>query len=339
MPSTALVSVIVVNWNGKEYLGDCFTSLSLQTHSPLEFIMVDNGSVDESVECVKERFPQVKVIENASNLGFGAAVNAGLKRAKGEYILFLNNDLYLKKDCIEEMLKLFITERCGAVVPKILLFKERDTINSFGVVVNFLGLAYPKYIWLRDRQDMKVEETACGGIFLLRKDFMDKLGGFDEDFFMYHEDHDLSWRIRLQGERLLVNPKAVLYHKYQFSRNPDKFYYSEKNRLQLLLKNYSLKTLLLISPALIMVELAEICFSLTSGWFWKKIGSYGEILSSLPRLREKRKIIQKERRVSDQEIVKLFGGELKISGVNHFLLDKVLNPFLSFYWGLIRGLI
>jgi len=339
MPQPALVSVIVVNWNGREHLDDCFTSLLLQSYSPLEIIMVDNGSVDGSVDYARGRFPQVKIVENAFNRGFGAAVNAGCKKAEGDYILFLNNDLYLKETCIEEMLNLLHTEECGAVVPKILLFQERDTINSFGNVINFLGLACPKYIWEKDRQDMEVEETSCGGIFLLRKDFMERLGGFDEGFFMYHEDHDLSWRIRLHGKRLLVNPRAVIYHKYQFSKSPGKFYYSEKNRLQLLLKNYSLKTLFFISPALIIVELVEICFSLTSGWFWKKILSYGEILSSLPRIRAERKIIQQERKVSDREIVKLFTGELKISGVNNFLLDRVLSPFLSFYWNLIRGLV
>jgi len=339
MPRSALVSVIVVNWNGREHLEDCFTSLSLQTYSPLEILMVDNGSVDGSGEYVKGRFPQVKVIENSSNLGFGAAVNAGYKRAEGEYLLFLNNDLYLKETCIEEMLNLLRTEGCGAVVPKILLFNERDTINSCGNVINFLGLACPKYIWEKDRQDMEVEETGCGGIFLLRKDFMESLGGFDEDFFMYHEDHDLSWRIRLQGKKLLVNPKAVIYHKYQFSKSPGKFYYSEKNRLHLLFKNYSLKTLLLISPALIIVELAEVLFSLTSGWFRKKIGSYNEIASLLPGIREKRKVIQRERKVSDREIVRIFVGDLKISGVNNFLLDRVLSPFLNCYWKLIRGLI
>lgn len=131
----------------------------------------------------------------------------------------------------------------------------------------------------------------------------------------------------------------MIYHKYQFGRNPEKFYYSEKNRLQLLFKNYSLKTLFLIFPALVVVELAETCFSMTNGWFWKKIKSYFEIISALPRIREKRKRVQRGRKVTDREIVRLFVGELTISGVNHFLLDRVLSPFLSFYWEMIRGLI
>jgi hypothetical protein len=339
MRAPALVSVIVVNWNGKEHLEDCFTSLSLQTYSPLEIIMVDNGSEDSSVEYVKGRFPQVRVIENTCNRGFGSAVNAGFRKASGDYILFLNNDLYLKDNCIEEMLNLLEKEGCGAVVPKILFFQEKDTINSFGNLINFLGLAYPKYIGEKDRRDMEVEETTCGGIFMLKKDLMERLKGFDEDFFIYHEDHDLSWRIRLLGKRLLVNPKAVIYHKYQFSRNPNKFYYSEKNRIQLLLKNYSLKTLIIISPALILVELAEISFALMNGWFWKKIKSYLEILRALYRIIEKRRVIQGNREVPDREIVKLFVGGLEISGVNYPLLKRILSPSLNFYWRRIRGLI
>jgi GT2 family glycosyltransferase len=331
-----LVTVIVINWNGKEYLKDCFTSLERQTYSSLELIIVDNASGDGSVEYVREHFPKVKVIVNHENIGFGAAVNRGVAHAQGEYVLFLNNDLYLDERCVEKMVAMIRDETVGAVVPKILYFDERNRINSFGNLVNYLGIACPKYINEEEGEHQQVEETTCGGIFLIKKALFTQVGGFDPNFFIYHEDHDLSWRIRLGGKALMVNPEAVMYHKYHFGRNPQKYYYSEKNRLQLLLKNYCLKTLVLILPALVLVELAELCFALTTGWFILKLKSYLEIARLLPRILEKRRAIQRLRKVSDREITRLFVGTLRISGITHPLLDKCLSPILNSYWKLIK---
>jgi len=331
-----LVSTIVVNWNGREHLEDCFTSLKKQTYAPLELLLIDNASIDGSVEYVKEYFPMVDIFVNSENMGFGPAVNKGVDQAKGEYILFLNNDLYLDERCVEKMVDMIENKKVGAVVPKILYFNDRNRINSFGNIINYLGLACPKYIDEENRQQMQVEETACGGIFLIKRDFFKRVGGFDQDFFMYHEDHDLSWRIRLTGKELMVNPEAVMYHKYHFSKSPKKFYYSEKNRTQLLLKNYQAKTLLLILPALVLVELAEFCFALASGWFILKVKSYIEIVLLLPSILRKRIIVQDLRRVDDSEIVRLFVGSLRIGGLRHPLLDGGLSPVLHFYWKLIK---
>jgi GT2 family glycosyltransferase len=337
MTAEKLVSVIVVNWNGKEHLKECFTSLKKQTYVPLELLLVDNASVDGSVEYVEEHFPMVSVLINPENRGFGGAVNRGVEKAKGEYILFLNNDLHLDERCVEKMVDMVEGESVGAIVPKILYFNNENRINSFGNLINYLGLACPKYIDEENKTTMEVEETACGGIFLIRKNLFKELGGFDQEFFMYHEDHDLSWRIRLLGKKLMVNPEAVMYHKYHFSKNPKKFYYSEKNRLQLLLKNYQLKTLLFIFPALVLVELAELFFALTTKWFILKIKSYFEIVLLLPAILRKRKVIQSLRRVDDREITRLFVGPLHIGGVKNILLDRGLSPIVHFYWKLVRN--
>ena len=334
-----LVSVIVVNWNGKQHLEDCFSSLLKQDYPALEIIMVDNASNDGSVEFIKNKFPAVHVIQNKINIGFGPAVNKGMSIGKGEYFLFLNNDLTLGPSCISELAKLMKKPDVGGSIPKILFFDKRDTINSFGVDVNYVGIACPRLIYEKDSESLKEEEVSCGGIFMLHRNILKKLRGFDESIFFYHEDHDLSWRIRLTGKRLIANPKAVIYHKYHFSRNKDKFYYSEKNRLYLLLKNYNLKTLVLILPAAFLVEMAELFFALFQGWFIKKIKSYYEILMMMPSIIKKRKFVQKTRVIPDREIVKVFQGKLVVGGIKHPLLDNFLSPIVNLYWKLIKGFI
>ena len=334
-----LVSVVVVNWNGREYLDDCLSSLLKQSHEEMELILVDNASGDGSVEYVRGRFPQVRVIRNERNLGFGAAANRGIKEAKGPFVLFLNNDLYIEEDCIKELLNTLEGDGVGGAVPKILFFERPDRINSFGITMNYLGLACPKHFGQPDRRDLTEEETACGGIILTRKELFQEIGGFDEEMFLYHEDSDLSWRMRLKGKRLVVNPKAILYHKYHFGRNPDKFYHSEKNRLVMLIKNYSLKTLIIILPPALLVELAELFFALGSGWLGKKLKSYWEIITSLPTIVKRRRAVQKMRRVRDKEIVKLFTGQVSLSGLKSDLLDWFLSPLLALYWKGVRWII
>ena len=113
------VSIVILNWNGKEHLEDCLASLKKQTYASLELLLVDNASVDGSVEYVEGCFPMVNVLVNPENRGFGPAVNRGVEQAKGEYVLFLNNDLFLDEQCIEKMVTMIEDEKVGAVVPKI----------------------------------------------------------------------------------------------------------------------------------------------------------------------------------------------------------------------------
>lgn len=334
------VSAIIVNWNGRDVTSDCIRSLLAQDYSNLEIIVSDNGSTDGSNELIRKEFPSVRQVENGCNLGFGTAVNRGFEAASGDHLIFLNNDLVLDSDSIGELVALLESDAAiGAVVPKILYVEKPDTLNSFGVLVHYSGMACPKGIDTRDSPNLRIIETACGGIFMLKREVYERVGGFDEDFFLYHEDHDFSWRIRLDGWKIMVTPKAAFRHHYHFSKGVRKFYSSEKNRLLLLLKNFEWKTLLIISPALLAVELAQWVHALMNGWFFLKIKSYFEIIGLIPKIIKKRRDICALRKVSDREITRLHEGILAIGGVKNPLLDKVLSPILNGYWKLIRGLI
>ncbi len=137
-----LVSVVIPNWNGKEYLRDCIASLREQTHNNLEIIVVDNASKDDSVEYLRKNFPETKVIKHSKNLGFGAANNTGIRAARGKYIMMLNNDTRLEPKCIEEFKKsIDKDEKFGACASKILLEHESNLVDVAGIVVCFLAIS------------------------------------------------------------------------------------------------------------------------------------------------------------------------------------------------------
>lgn len=342
------VSAIVVNWNGKDVLAACLQSLLNQDYDDYEILVVDNGSEDGSQALVRKEFPSVKLVENQANLGFGPAVNKGFEKAEGDYFIFLNNDLALQPDCLRQLAKLLDSDPAvGAAIPKILYYsspeknssKETARINSYGVLVNYTGIACPNFIDQFDRPDLPLTESACGGIFMFPREVYEKVGGFDDDLFLYHEDHDLSWRIRMMGWKLMAVPDSVCYHHYNFNKGVLKFYRSEKNRLHILLKNFECKTLCLIAPAIVLVEISQIVHALFHGWFFLKLKSYGEVASESIRISRKRRKIQSTRKVADREIVRLYQDKIAVTGLKNPLVDFLLNPILKLYWTVIRGFI
>ena len=334
------ISAIIVNWNDRSVIGECIQSLLDQDRNPIDIIISDNGSEDGSVDFIRKRFPSVQIVENCKNLGFGSAINRGLSVSDGDYLIFLNSDLKLSTSCIGELANFLDSDpSIGGVIPKILHIKQQDTINSLGVLINYTGIAYPNLLGQKDSSQMYSFDAACGGIFMLRREVYETVGGFDEELFLYHEDHDLSWRIRLAGWRLTVVPKAVMYHHYNFNKGVRKFYSSEKNRLYLLLKNMEVKTLTLIFPALILVEFCQWFHAAINRWLLLKIKSYFEILALLPRILRKRKKLKSLRKVPDKEIVHIYQGNLAVSGMSNPLLTQVLSPILNIYWSMIRHLI
>ena len=334
------VTAIIVNWNDKDVIVECIQSILDQNRNKIDIIISDNGSKDNSVEFIRKRFPSIKIIENGKNLGFGSAINRGLGLAKGDYLLFLNSDLKLHSKCVGELAKVLESDsNVGGTIPKILHIDQQNTINSLGVLINYTGIAYPNLLGQKDPGYQEPFESACGGIFMLKREVYETVGGFDEDLFLYHEDHDLSWRIRLAGWHLKVIPEAIMYHHYKFNKGILKYYSSEKNRLHILLKNMGVKTLALICPALIIVEFSQWFHAAINKWFLLKMKSYFEILILLPSILTKRKKQKYLRKVPDKEITRIYQGTLAVSGMDNSLLTNLLSPALNTYWKIIRHLI
>jgi GT2 family glycosyltransferase len=340
------VSVVVLNYNGMEHLDVCLKSLANQAFKDYEIIVADNGSTDGSVDFIRENFLDVHVMEHGENLGFARGNNLAMAAAiknGATHVALLNNDTEVDENWLGAMVSAVESSpEIGAVQSKMLLFDERNKINSGGGEVNFTGHAWPVGLFEDDvgQHKQREIELACAGSMLIKTTVFEEVGLFDEDYFIYHEDTDLSWRIRLAGYKILFVPGSVVYHKYSASfENKEKYYLLERNRQLTLLKNYSLKSLILISPAIIFSEIAVLYYSLVSGWILKKLNSYIWNLRQVRSTLRKRKEIKRIRKIPDSKIVENYKGTMEYENVSNILIDRLFNPIFSGYWGLIKRFI
>ncbi len=250
--SEIIASLVTVNWNGKRFLEKLLPLLESQNFpkGAFEIIVVDNLSTrDDSVAYIKKNFPNVKLIENTQNDGFAKGCNLGIKVSRGKYIVLINNDTEPDKDWLKELVDCAEKRQAGAVVSK-LMFKNRP-----GIINNAGSVLEPAKSWpIRElganekdspKYNKEIEITAfCGASVLLSREMLSQIGLFDENFFMYFEDGDLSWRGQKAGWKYYYCPKSVVVHEHSGSsgEHSDFFtYYVTRNRQVILLKHSSLR--------------------------------------------------------------------------------------------------
>ncbi len=328
------IIVIIITHNGSRYIHKCLASVLSNKYENFSVLVVDNNSSDDSANIVEKLFPQVELIKLEKNLGFVGGNNIGIKKALefgAEYIVLLNQDTEVEYDWLSHLTKAAQDDKIGIVQSMLLLANERALTNNVGNALHYLGFGFVKHY--RERVDTWYHRPpfeigyASGAAMLIKREVLEKVGLFDVKFFMYHEDLDLGWRARLGGYKIMIAPQAVVYHHYEFNRNKKMFYWTERNRWACLLQNYSLITLLKLSPILLFVELAMLVYSLASGWLGQKIKSYVWVWSHLPSILSARKRVQLMRMVSDCEVMKYMDSKLTS--------PKIINPLLVKYFQIV----
>lgn len=241
------VSVIIPNFNGKQYLKNCLDSMRNQEFKDFEVILADNGSKDGSAELVRERYPEVRVLALGENTGFCGAVNAGIQAARGSYVILLNNDTIAEPGFVGGLLKSVKKKpRAFSCQAKMLQMQQPDCMDDAGNYYCAFGWAFadgkgrPEKAYQREKQIF----SACAGAAIYRKKLLDKIGLFDEEHFAYLEDLDIGYRARLYGYENWFCPEAVVRHVGSGTTgsryNLFKVRYSSRNNIYMIYKNMPL---------------------------------------------------------------------------------------------------
>jgi GT2 family glycosyltransferase len=238
-------SVIILNWNGRRFLDTCLTGvLAQELPGGYEVVLVDNASTDGSPDYVRTSFPRVRVVEAKGNLGFAGGNNLGFREARGRHLVLLNNDTGVRPGWLQALVSRADQDLgAGAVTSKLVFMDRPGVIQNAGSVVLTDGSGGDRGTGEEDHGQYEHAEevfAACAGAALYRREALDDVGRFDETFFLYYEDTDLSWRMRLRGWRILYEPGAVVEHVHSGSSgewSPLFIFHVDRNRLFMILKN------------------------------------------------------------------------------------------------------
>lgn len=345
------VGVVIPSYNGGEDIKLCLKALMLSTYPDLKILIVDNASIDGSLDKISEEFPKVSIKRLLKNTGYAGACNIGSETlmAEGkEFIALVNQDVVVEADWLESIIECMqLNTDVAAAQSLVLLAEDHSVVNSVGNHIHYLGFGYAGgngqalgdtrlQKFLRGPTEVAY---ASGATLVIRARHIKELGLFQDSFFMYHEDLDFGWRVRLAGYKSVLVPASKVYHRYDFHRSSlIKYEYGERNRLLVILENYHFFTLMLIFPAWIVMEAGVVATSIIRGWFWQKIRGYNYILKNLPGIMEVRRNHQRLRRKSDRSVTALFAGKILYQDNGPFLLGLV-NPFLAAWWAVVRRLI
>lgn len=306
-----LVSFVIPTSNGQKLLAECLPSIYNQTEKNLEVIVVDNGSQDKTKSFIKKNFPKATLVEIKEQAGFSVPVNTGIRLAKGEYVVLLNNDVVLEKTWLHELLLALRETRADFAACKMLTGGGGE-IDSAGDGFSWWGRAFPIGKGEKPSKYQKREFVfgASGGASIFKAEIFDKIGLLDENFYAYFEDVDLSFRAQLAGFKCVYEPKAIAYHKGSASFGADsikKRFMGNRNKDLLIIKNYPLKYLIKSLPKLILVKLKSLYTDFEDGFFFAGLLALLADIYLFPRYMIKRKQVQDLRCVDDQYLQKIIG--------------------------------
>lgn len=300
------VSVIIPNWNGWDLLRPCLDSLQRQVYRDFEVIVVDNGSTDGSVSKLWEKYPWVHTLALEKNRGYSGGCNAGIRRAEGDLLVMLNNDTEMDTHWLAALVDAADRHpEAGSFASRIMIHDDPHIIHSAGDLYRRDGTSDSRGVWTEYASPYDEEAYVfggCGAAVAYRQKMLEEVGLFEEAFFMYCEDVDLSWRAQLAGWKCIYVPEAVLYHHHGASSGGAlASYYVGRNSLWVIARNYPWPLLRKYWKRIVSAQWAITRDALSA---WQGVEARARIwgqlvgLLSLVRWFGARRAIQKKRRVS-----------------------------------------
>jgi GT2 family glycosyltransferase len=335
------LSVLIVAWNSHEELTRSLPALLPELREDDQLIVVDNDSDDGTTEAVLALAPSARVVRMGGNAGFAAACNAGAAKATGDLLVILNPDAAPRPGFGEAIRRPWVQERGWAAWQALVADGSGTRINSAGNPVHFTGIVWAGGHGRPIAAAPPAGEVAAlsGACLAIPRRTWEEVGGFPERFFLYHEDVDLSLRLRLRGGALGIEPAAVVDHDYEFGAREQKWRWLERNRWAFLIRVYPGALLTLLAPALITTELALIPVSIAGGWGRQKLSATLDLIRWLPRLLRERRQIQATRAVSAAEFASWLSADLDSQFIPSTVRTRPARLLLHAYWHVIRVLL
>jgi hypothetical protein len=335
------LSVVIVAWNEREALSRTLPALAAQLGEGDELIVVDNASTDGTPELTKELVPEARIVAMNENRGFAPAVNAGADAARGGLLLILNPDAAPQPGFVEAIRRPATDGSDWAAWMGLVTADDGRVINSIGGVVHFTGLAWAGGAGdpVPERLERRQVPFVSGACLAIPLDTWRRLGGFPPEYFIYHEDVDVSLRLHLEGERVGLEPAAVVDHDYEFHRRGEKMRLLERNRWATVVRTYPPSVLAVAMPGLLLTELALIPISIAGGWTRLKLRANWDLIRWLPRLLRERREIQKTRSISGAQFASQLTADLESDYFGRAARLAPLRWALRAYWGVARGVL
>jgi N-acetylglucosaminyl-diphospho-decaprenol L-rhamnosyltransferase len=336
------VSVLIVAWNSSEELRRTLPPLLAELREGDELIVVDNDSPDDSAAVARELAPAVKIVTMGRNRGFAGGANVGASAATGDLLVVLNPDAMPLPGWGEAIRRPWLEGRGWSAWQGLVAEGDRGTINSAGNPVHFTGIVWAGMHGepLASAPGAGEVPVASGACLAVPLTVWRRLGGFAEKFFMYHEDVDLSLRLRLAGETVGIEPTAVVAHDYEFGASSgNKWRWLERNRLATLVRLWPGSMLLLLAPLLLATEAALLVAAVAGGWGGQKLRANAEVVAWLPRLLGERRALGRERRIGAADFATTLTPDLDSPFIPAVARSGPARFALRAYWRLVRALL
>jgi GT2 family glycosyltransferase len=333
------VSVVIVAYHSGAQLTRCLESLA--THEPdVEVLVVDNGAEGDEIERARAG-AGIHVVDAGGNVGFATGCNLGARRASGDVLIFLNPDTTIAPGAMTALAGVLDDPSIGVAMPRLRLLREPERLNSTGCVIHISGLAWssgyrePVESLTRRREI----PYANGSALAIRRALFREVGGFADEYFAYHEDLELCWKVRMRGLPVVLAPDADVFHDYDYGRHAMKNYFMERNRLVFVASAFAGRTIAFLSPVLVATEVGVWVLAWREGWARDKAAGWRWCFRHLRWLREQRRRLQSLRRVPDSELARQLQPTIDPAMIPLPGVIRVANPALRAYWAVVRRLL
>lgn len=331
---------MVLAYGDQPYLYEVVDRILASTEVDVRVVVVDNGCTSPSLDGLRDR-PGVTLLEPGTNTGFTGGCNLGAAATSTEFLAFINSDALVEPGALAALVEVAARPEVGLASASLRLAQTPELLNTDGNPVHVLGLSWAGHLGepASSYATEKLITSATGAAVAVRRQVWNALGGFTEKFFAYCEDADLSLRSWQLGYQVVYVPSAVVLHHYEFGRNKAKFYLLERNRLAMLLSLFQVRTLLLLSPALIGFEIAMCAVAAAGGWLPAKLRGYRWLLRERRWLVAHRRAVQGGRRRSDRQLAHLLTGRFDQSVLPLPVGGAMLNAAMDGYWRVVQRLL